>query len=178
MPSGKEITMVARPLLLATLISVIYIGTAAAQHVWLDDNGVKQYSDLPPPMSVPQNRILKAPGSVARTPVVSTSSALADDKPAASPEPAAQGPMTTAERNADFLKRKAEREEKEKKAAEEAKQAAEKARNCDRAKEYRRMLDSGQRIGTTESNGERSIMSDERRKQEAQETGRVLSDCK
>lgn len=170
--------MIIRPFLLATLMSVSGIGTAVAQHVWLDDKGVKQYSDMPPPMSVPQSRILKAPGNVARTPAVSPSAAPEADKPTASPDPAGKGPMTTAERNADFLKRKAEREEKEKKAAEEVKLAAEKGRNCDRAKEYQRMLDSGQRIGTTESNGERGVMSDERRKQEAQETRRVLSDCK
>lgn len=170
--------MMFRPLLIATLMSVLSIGTAVAQHVWLDENGVKQYSDMPPPMSVPPNRILKARGSVTPPPAVSPSATPEADKQSASLAPTAKGPMTTTERNADFLKRKAEREEKEKKAAEEAKLGAEKARNCDRAREYQRMLDSGQRIGTTESNGERSIMSDERRKQEAQETRRVLAGCK
>ena len=38
---------------------------ALAQYVWLDEKGVKQYSDMPPPASVPTNRILKQPGGSA-----------------------------------------------------------------------------------------------------------------
>lgn len=35
---------------------------AQAQYVWLDARGVRQFSDRPPPPSVPDSRILKGPG--------------------------------------------------------------------------------------------------------------------
>ena len=38
----------------------------AAQYVWLNDKGVKQYSDMPPPAAVPNQRILKSPGPATR----------------------------------------------------------------------------------------------------------------
>lgn len=164
---------------IVSVICALSAGAALAQHVWLDEKGVKQYSDMPPPVSVPQSRILKAPANVAKRQAIAPATEPEANKDlVAAPDPAKKAPMTTAERNADFLKRKAEQEEKDKKAGQEAKLAAEKARNCERAREYQRILDSGQRIGTTESNGERSIMSDERRKQETEETRKVLGDCK
>lgn len=86
--------------------------------------------------------------------------------------------MTTAERNADFQKRKIEQADKEKKAADDAKRAADKAKNCDRARAYQRALDSGQRLGNTDKNGERYYLSDEQRAQEAQATRNILNDCK
>ena len=36
-----------------------------AQWVWLDEKGLKQFSDRPPPNSVPQKRILKQPAQTA-----------------------------------------------------------------------------------------------------------------
>lgn len=164
---------------IAAIISTLSTGAATAQHVWLDEKGIKQYSDIPPPVSVPQSRILKTPANVPRSQAIAPIIAPEANRDAATvPAPAKKAPMTTAERNADFVKRKAEQEEKDKKAEQEAKLAAEKARNCERAREYQRVLDSGQRIGTTDPNGERSIMSDERRKQETDETRKALGDCR
>lgn len=169
------------------LIGLLAFGTAAhAQFVWLDDKGVKQYSDMPPPASVPSNRILRGPGKgAAAKPAPAAAEAEASANSAASADAAAsgddkksKGPMTAAEKNADFKKRKAEQEEKEKKIAQEAKQAADKAKNCERAREYQRTLDSGIRIATTDKNGDRSFMDDERRAREARETDRVVSECK
>ncbi|MBS0307625.1 MAG: DUF4124 domain-containing protein, partial [Proteobacteria bacterium] len=39
-----------------------FTASAMAQYIWLDDKGVKQYSDTPPPASVPKKRILKEGG--------------------------------------------------------------------------------------------------------------------
>ena len=86
--------------------------------------------------------------------------------------------MTTAERNADFLKRKAEQDEKNQKAAEQARMNEDKSKNCNRAREYQRVLESGQRIATADADGERTVMSDERRVKETQETRRILAGCK
>ncbi|KRB91456.1 DUF4124 domain-containing protein [Noviherbaspirillum sp. Root189] len=149
------------------LICMGFAGAAHAQYVWLDDKGVKQFSDMPPPSSIPASRILKQPGS--STPAAAPAEAVASE---------AKSQMTTAEKNAEFRKRQTERAEKEKKAAEEAKIASEKARNCERAQEYHRALESGERISRTDKNGERSYLSDEQRAKEVRESRRVLDDCK
>ena len=171
-----------RSLLSAALLTAS-CATAHAQFIWLDEKGGKQYSDMPPPASVPANRVLKSPGGQPPVEVASppplTESAHADavnkDK---SKDGKDKGPMTTAEKNADYQKRKMERDEQEKKAAEQSKLSAEKAKNCARAREYKNTLDSGMRIATTDKNGERSFMSDQRREQETRDAARAASDCK
>ncbi|WP_420475049.1 DUF4124 domain-containing protein [Noviherbaspirillum sp. ST9] len=144
--------------------------TVSAQYIWLDEKGTKQFSDMPPPPSVPPGRILKQP---AARPAASAGG-TGDAKPAT---PARTEP-TIAEKNAEFRKRKAEQAEKEKKAGEEAQRAADNAKNCERARDYQRLLDSGERIARTDKNGERSFLSDEQRAQESHENKRNLADCK
>lgn len=144
--------------------------SAAAQYAWIDEHGVRQYSDRPPPASVPKQRILKAPGSPQHA---------ADDAPAvpAGAPKDRQAPMTLAEKNAEFQKRQIERAEKEKKAAQEATLAADRAKNCEQTREYRQSLQSGDRIARRDKNGERSYLTDEQRAQELRDTQRILSEC-
>jgi hypothetical protein len=154
---------------LAFLAALLVSTTAFAQYVWLDERGGKQYSDRPPPSSVPASRILKQPGGV-----------RPDAAPAAESQPA---PATTtassiAEQNAEFRKRKTEQAEKDKKAADEAKAATDKSKNCERAREYQHSLESGVRIARTDAAGERSFLTDEQRERELRETRRILNDCK
>jgi hypothetical protein len=171
---NRRIQMTRKPFILqlatAALAALLPI-CATAQYIWLDEKGTKQFSDMPPPASIPSSRILKQPGGSA---AAKASAETAEEKPAA---PARAEP-TTAERNADFRKRKTEQAEKEKKAAEEATQAAEKSKNCERAREYQRSLDSGERIGRIDKNGERAYLSDEQRAQEVRDNRRILDDCK
>jgi hypothetical protein len=148
---------------------------AIAQYVWIDGHGVKQYSDMPPPSSVPANRILKQPNGAPARPAVDDAPATAT--PAASAE-IPKPPMTITERNAEFRKRHAEQVEKEKKAAEQARIAAEKKKNCERAHDYQNTLASGERIARTERNGERSFLTDEQRAQEMRDVNRMLQECK
>jgi hypothetical protein len=157
--------------LAAAAVAALIPLAASAQYVWIDEKGTKQFSDMPPPASVPGSRILKQPGG---SPTPKASQEASEEKPSA---PARAEP-TIAERNADFRKRRAEQAEKEKKAAEEAAQAAEKAKNCERAREYQRTLDSGERITRLDKNGERAYLSDEQRSQESRDNRRVLEDCK
>lgn len=178
-PSGLK-----RMAAMAAAVAALSLSASAfAQYIWLNDKGVKQYSDMPPPASVPNNRIVKAPGVAMRaasaaqpdgvaigTSENGTASATAADK--------AKSPMTTAEKNMDFQKRKIEQAEKDKKTAEEKQLAADKSKNCDRAREYQKALDSGQRIAHTDINGERTYMSDAQRAQETKDTRRILGDCK
>jgi hypothetical protein len=150
---------------------------AFAQYVWLDEKGVKQFSDMPPPAGVPQSRILKQPTGIKPKTGLENNDQSSDNttKPAAAQQ---KSSMTTAEQNAEFRKRRADQAEKEKKAADEATRQAEKAKNCERAQNYQRGLESGERISYTDKNGERAYMSDEQRERELQEAHRILADCK
>lgn len=150
-------------------------GSAYGQYAWTDENGRKQYSDRPPPASVPQSRILKEPGGTKKAPPVPP---LAAPTPAPPADVSTPGPVTAADRNAEFNKRRIERAEKEKKATEQEQQNAERKRNCDRAREYQRGLENGDRLVRTDKNGERSFLTDEQRERELKETKRILEDCK
>lgn len=162
--------------LAAALALGIFSCAAWAQYVWTDERGVKQYSDQPPPASVPKNRILKHPSAWQPSGSGNTEAAAADAGKTG--EEAAKPAPTLADRNADFAKRRAEREEKEKKAAEEARIASEKAKNCESARNYRNSLASGQRVALTDKDGQRNYLNDEQRKRELAEADRVLADCK
>lgn len=159
--------------LAVALLALHTTSTALAQYVWTDEKGVKQFSDMPPPPSVPANRILKQPRG---TPSATSESNAQETAAAtaAAPQPA----MSIAEKNAEFRKRKAEQVENEKKAADEARLAAEKSKNCERARDYLRALESGERISRTDRNGERSFLTDEQREKETREAQRAAQDCK
>jgi hypothetical protein len=153
---------------------------ALAQYVWKDEKGVKQYSDMPPPASVPNSRILKSPGITPQsiTPQ-SESPATATDEGTKNPDAATpKGPPNLAEKNADFQKRRAEQAEKEKLAADKAKQDIGKKKNCEQLGNYQRALQSGQRITRLSPTGERVFLTDEERAATVRENQRTLSDCK
>jgi hypothetical protein len=160
-------------LLTATAL-MAFVLLAQAQYMWIDEKGIKQFSDRPPPPSVPLKNILKAPKGVPS----------ADNMPPeqAAAAPATEGPRpkaapTLADRNADFNKRQKEAEEREKKAQAEQQNKAAQADNCERARNARRVLDSGVRISTTDKNGERSVMTDEQRAAESTRNDKVVSGC-
>jgi hypothetical protein len=172
----KRIGTTALALAALSLAPVVF-----AQYVWVNENGVKQFSDMPPPTSIPKNRILKAPGTAPRTPSnsASTPTEASEGKDGSSAASAKdKAPMTTAEKNADFQKRKIEQTEKEKKAAEKEKTDADRAKNCERARSYNKILQSGARVTTTDKNGERQYLNDEQLAQEGKDTKRILEDCK
>ena len=160
-----------RPLLaLSTLAVCALAGAAGAQYVWVDSNGVRQYSDMPPPASVPAARILKTPNQPAQQEPASsaTGDGAAVEKKA---------PPTLAERNADFIKRRNEQAEQDKKTAEQTKLAERKAQDCERARQYQRSLESGVRMASTDKNGERVFLDDDARAREQRATREALKDC-
>src|SRR5471032_76793 len=128
---------------------------ALAQYMWLDEKGIKHLSDRPPPPSVPDQRILKAPGKPLFDPYA--------------PPPA--------ERNADFNKRQAEAAKKSQLAGAEAEQKAAAAANCDAARNNQRALDQGIRLSTYDKDGQRTIMDDDQRAAAAAKNKKVLADC-
>jgi hypothetical protein len=144
---------------------MLFATLAHAQYVWVDGKGIKQFSDRPPPPSIPLSNILKAPGLQLEAPET----------------PAADAPKpkpTLAERDAEFRKRGKEQAERAQKAAEEAQRKAEMAANCEAARISKAELDSGVRIGTTDKNGERSYLSDAERAQRADRANKVLAGCR
>lgn len=147
---------------------------ALAQYVWLDDKGTKQYSDMPPPASVPNSRVLKSPGAMPQPAPAATTDA--DEKTTDNTTPKA--PPSLADKNADFQKRRAEQAEKDKLAADKAKQDASKKKNCEQVSNYQRALQSGQRITRLSPTGERVYLTDDERAATVRENQRTLADCK
>ena len=171
------------PITLRAMTMVLLTGTLAtpalAQYVWTDAKGSKQYSDMPPPSSVPNSHILKRPGTTA-VGGIATRAPVDDDGSTAPGELAVKtgAPMTVAERNADYQKRKIEQAEKEKKQAEAARVAAEKNANCEKIQNYNRTLEDGMRISRVDKDGERAFLTDEQREAEIRKNQRALKDCK
>jgi len=153
---------------------------ALAQYMWLDEKGIKHLSDRPPPPSVPDQRILKAPGKPLFDPYApppaadsdASSASASDAKPDAKPKA-----PTLAERNADFNKRQAEAAKKSQIASAEAEQKAAAAANCDAARNNQRALDQGIRLSTYDKDGQRTIMDDDQRGAAAAKNKKVLADC-
>src|SRR3569833_2431186 len=89
---------------LAALLSMA-AAVAAAQYAWIDERGVRQYSDQPPPASVPKQRILKAPGAAYTPPAASAQPAGSEAKDTEKDKSPNKPPMTFADNNAEYQKR-------------------------------------------------------------------------
>lgn len=140
-----------------------------AQYAWFDAKGLRQYSDQPPPPSVPLNRILKAPRQAATHDAAPPAQA-----PAATP---AQSAPTLAMRNDDYNKRRAGQAEQDNKAAADDAAREETARRCDELRRDKQMLDIGARIGVINKQGERDIMNDQDRALAAKRVRDGLGKC-
>jgi hypothetical protein len=138
---------------------------AHAQYAWIDEKGVRQYSDQPPPTSTPDSKILKTPRGMARPPAPASA--------AGAPDAAAKAAAALAEREADYKKRHAAMDESEKKAATEKKAADSKRANCEATAQNKAQLDSGRpiRVGG-------SIMTEEDKTKEQARIATILKDCK
>jgi hypothetical protein len=150
--------------------------TAFAQYIWLNDKGVKQYSDHPPPKSVPKDKIVKSPFGVSR-PSENTASEIKNNDATKSEIEKIERPVTLAKKNEEFNKRRIAKEEAEKKAETEQQNTEVKARNCERAKSYKQSLDEGVLIMTRNKNGERIPLDETQRAKEAAEAKKILNEC-
>ena len=133
--------------------------TAAAfaqQFKWIDKDGKVRYGDVPPP------GVKATPLRGPATPAPAAKSATKDGKPAA------KGPLTPAEQDAEFRKRQLEGEKAREKEQKETQQAQEKKENCARAREQVTAIETGQRIARTNAQGERYYLDDAQTAQEAQ----------
>lgn len=168
-----------RARLLAATALMAFASMAQAQYMWIDDKGLKQFSDRPPPPSVPLKHILKAPrGMETASTVMAEPAAAAAATAAAADVAKPKAPPTVADRNADYNKRVKEKAEHDEKDKAEADRKAALAENCARAREARQSLDSGARVATVDKNGERAFMGDEQRALESRKVNQALSACK
>ena len=152
-----------------------------AQWQWLDDSGLKVYSDRPPPASVPAKNIIKRPGHnpapVIIMPIDSKESAPAASQPAV-PASAATPKPSASEQKAAAEQKKKEAEEARLKKAEEEKAAKARAENCQRAKTALATLKTGVRVSTVNAKGETQIMNDQSRAAEEKRlNGVIASEC-
>lgn len=155
-------------LVLAALITVSSV--ALAQYSWIDEKGVKQFSDQPPPTSIPKKNILKFSGKPLES--QDSESDLNNSMPKS-----VKSPENAAEKEVAYKKRHDETMAKEKKEAEDSKAAAVKSDSCKRMREYKSSLDSGQRIPQIDSNGNKSFMTDDKRTQEMNTVNQNLGEC-
>lgn len=119
---------------------------------WLDQHGRQVYSDMPPPVNVPEHKILQRPGGVSLSDVTP---AGAGPSPSSRPLPAMDDSQATDadrqspaerplyQRNADTLRE-----------------------NCRRARAALQTLNSGLRLSTINEQGEAVVLDDAMRAQE------------
>lgn len=162
---------------LSTLVlfcaSSLASASALAQWQWLDAQGRKVYSDLPPSNQVPADRILQRPGT-ARNPVPAA--------PSASTQPAQQPDGRGVDRELQARKAAEDAEQARREQAQaheqDKRQALLRQDNCARARAALAALADGQLVAHTNALGERVYMDDQRRAQERQRAqGMVASDC-
>jgi hypothetical protein len=161
---------------------------AQAQWQWMEKDGRKVYSDRPPPADVLEKNILKRPGGskAAQSAAVvgAADPAQAAASAAASAATAAAGPagnlpkLSSVDKELEEKKKKTADAETAKRKAEEERVAKAKADNCSRAKQAKATLDSGVRIARTNAKGEREVMEDPARAEEAKRIqGVMATDC-
>jgi len=153
-------------------LMLVFAGLSHAQFVWINEKGVRQFSDRPPPANTPAKNILKAPGLMQ-----GAATEAAPTAPAAGAAVAKSGPPTLADRETDYKKRQSEKAEADKKSTEDNEMKAAKKANCDSSRAFKQQLDSGQRLSTTDKNGERSYMDDAQRKEKQAQAARNLEGC-
>ena len=169
--------------------SALLLGSAVAhaQYSWIGPNGVRHFSDRPPPAGTPPSKILKAPRHAMPAPAVPTAPAAPEPQPAVSvagPSPVAipdesraRLTPTLAAREAAYRGREKQRAEDEKKEALDAQRKREIAERCEIARQAKGQAESGMRVGKIDANGERGFLTDEEKAANAARANKVLADC-
>jgi hypothetical protein len=157
-------------MVVAGLLAASFSVAAHAQWKWRDKSGQMHLSDLPPPADVAEKDVLQRPDSTKFKPA-----------PAATPAsaPAASAPRAAVDPELEARMKRTEQERTAQQKKEEERVAAVKADNCARAKEHLRSLDSGIRLSRVNDKGEREILDDKQRAEEAQRSRNVVaSECR
>jgi hypothetical protein len=139
--------------LLLLIFSLAFAAAAFAQtYKWVDPNGKVQYGDVPPP-GVKATPLRPQPAAQpASAPVVQSA--------------AKKGPLSSAEQEADFRRRKLEAEKEREKQAQAEQLADGKRENCARAQDLQRTVATG-RVSRTDAKGERYYLDESQLAQES-----------
>ncbi|MCW5321349.1 DUF4124 domain-containing protein [Verminephrobacter aporrectodeae subsp. tuberculatae] len=152
----------------------------ATQWQWIDKDGHKVFSDLPPPPDIPEKNILKQPGGgqPSAPPASAEGAQSAAAAPASAAKPAASAPGSGKDKELEEKKAQAEAAEAAKKKAEEAKVAKAKADNCARARAAKAAFDAGKPITQANAQGERIFLDGPAYAAEAKRVDEIVaSDC-
>lgn len=156
-------------LALLTLLLAVASSGAQAQYLWRDKAGRMHASDLPPPADVADKDVLRRPSA----------SAARSAAPLASALPASAASRVGVDPEIDARRAKAEQADKARAKVEEERLASQRAENCQRARAQMASLDSGQRLARVNAQGERVVLDDKARADEADAARRVItSDCR
>jgi len=138
-------------------------GALAQQYKWVDKDGRVRYGDVPPPGV--NAKPLRAPSGPA-TPA-----------PGAAAKEARNKPLTPAEQEAEFRKRRLEAQKAQEKQAQMAEADKAKQENCSNARQQLAALEGGQRIVRVDpSSGERAFLADAQRPAEIAKARKAVSD--
>ena len=169
--------------LLLIIFSLLPFG-ATAQWAWTDEEGRTVFSDRAPAISVPDKRIFKRPGPAKLSPnqdapVNNMGADAANAKMATPAQTAASNPQAAGlDKELAERKKKTEQAQVEQRKLEEERIRKAKADNCERARQAQKTLDSGVRLSRTNAQGEREILDDAARADEAKRIQFIVaSDC-
>ena len=151
--------------LLAGTALMLAASLAQAQYVWVDDKGIKQYSDRAPPGSTPVKNILKSPSPI-KDPVVELDPLLAT-------KPSVKAPASLAEREADYRKRSEEKAKADKEAAAVAAHLAQRQALCNAARASQTQLATGRRLRGPDG----AFMDNNQRAAQEARANNILSEC-
>ncbi len=138
---------------------------------WIDSSGQVQFSDLPPPLSVPDKDILERPPLQRRAAAnaasaASAAAALPIGAPRTDPELEMQ--RQRAAQDPSVLQRQ-----------QQERDAAVRADNCHRARKHLAALGDGIRMTRSNAQGEREVLDDTARADEMQRArGVIAADCR
>jgi len=151
--------------ILLTLLAIAFASAASAQtYKWVDKNGKVQYGDTPPGDASSVSRLRSPAGGAAPAPV-----AAPEDKK----DRAAKDKALTPEQA--FQKRQQDRAKADEAADKDRAKAEEKRANCETAQSNLRQLQSGQRMWTVNSAGERIFVDDDARAREIDRAQKAAS---
>jgi len=159
--------------------------SASAQWQWVDKDGLRVFSDRPPPSDIPEKNILKRPrqyGKAMGAPAaaglpVPDASGAAPQAQAGTAKPAGADKELTDKKKQ--VEKQAADAEAAKRKAEEERVAKTQAENCARARQAKAGFDSGMRMARTNEKGEREFMDDAARAEEASRTQAIIDqNCK
>ena len=137
---------------------------------WRDASGQMHISDTAPPPGTPAKNIISGPPGGVAVP----SSLAAAPSASAPASPASSAPSALEKKKAAADQAKAEKEKADHAAA-DAQNATIRKDNCARAQAALTTLQSGQRIATIDSKGERQIMDDDARAAEIKRSQQSVS---